>query len=258
MNNSIALIGLAAGIIQVAGYVLYYVLVIRREGKAAEPLTWLMFAYGTALLTVMELDSMWKEARESAAWVEVLAVLLLPIICSLGGIMVSVAIWRENYRQTKEWWPSRWKLDWQSTDGKAFAADLGLTVLYTILWMCTIIGITSGSGHLWWVIAFLIVSNVTTFPNFVPILREAFRHPEKEDARPWFVWTAAYALLLIPTWDYGSSGVIWPQTWWLSEWDVSFWLLVALMSYPAINTLMHGIMAVAESKKVGLSQRHSQ
>ena len=192
---------------------------------------------------------MWKEASASASWLEVLAVLLLPIICSLGGIMVAVAIWRQNYRETKDWWPSRWKLEWHSTDGKAFAADLGLTVLYTTLWIFTIIGITSGVGHLWWVIAFLIASNLTTFPNFVPILREAFRNPEKEDARPWFVWTAAYALLLFPTWDYGSVGVIWPQSWLLTAWDVSFWHLVALMSYPCINTLMHGTMAIVASRK---------
>lgn len=254
MNNTIAMIGLAAGVTQVLGYLLYYLLVVRKEGKEAEPLTWFMFAYGTALLTIMELDSMWKEAADNATWLGVLAVLLLPLICSLGGIMVAVAIWRDNYRMTGDWWPARWTLEWHSTDGKAFAADLALTALYTALWLCTIVGITSGTGHLWWVIAFLVASNATTFPNFVPILREAARHPEKEDARPWAIWTIAYALLIIPTWDYGSTGVIWPQNWWMTDWDVSFWHLIALMSYPCINTLMHGMMAIFAGRKVGSLQ----
>jgi len=104
MNDTIAIVGLAAGVTQVLGYFMYYRLVVRKEGKEAEPLTWFMFAYGTALLTIMELDSMWKEAAEDATWIGIVAVLLLPIICSLGGIMVAGAIWRENYRRTSDWW----------------------------------------------------------------------------------------------------------------------------------------------------------
>ncbi|MBY0538157.1 hypothetical protein K2P47_02020 [Patescibacteria group bacterium] len=236
--------GLAAGIFQLAGYIAYYILVIRKEGKEAEPLTWFMFAYGTALLTVMELDSMWKEAAADVSWMNVFSVLLLPIICSLGGIGVAVGIWRANLRLTGEWWPQEWKVEWKETDGKAFAADIALTICYTVLWIFTLFGTTEGNTHLWWVIAFLVASNLTTFPNFVPILRQAWAHPEKEDARPWTIWAVAYALLLVPTWVHGSDGMVWPISASPLTWDVSFYAFLALMSYPVINTVMHGLMAI--------------
>ncbi len=236
--------GLAAGMFQLAGYIAYYILVIRKEGKEAEPLTWFMFAYGTALLTVMELDSMWQEAAENFSWVNVFSVLLLPIICSLGGIGVAVGIWRKNWRMTKEWWPKEWNVDWTETDGKAFATDIGLTVCYSALWIFTLFGTTEENTHLWWVIAFLVASNLTTFPNFVPILRQAWSHPEKEDARPWAIWAVAYALLLFPTWVHGSESMVWPVSSSPLSWDVSFYAFLALMSYPVINTVMHGLMAI--------------
>lgn len=236
--------GLAAGMFQLAGYIAYYILVIRKEGKEAEPLTWFMFAYGTALLTVMELDSMWKEAASDTSWVNVLSVLLLPIICALGGISVAVGIWRKNLRLTKQLWPKEWKVEWGETDGKAFAADIALTLCYLCLWIFTLVGTTEGNTHLWWVIAFLVASNLTTFPNFVPILRQTWSQPEKEDARPWAIWAIAYALLLVPAWVYASKDMVWPVSYSPLTWDVSFYAFLALMSYPAINTVMHGLMAI--------------
>ncbi len=235
--------GLLAGLFQLAGYIAYYILVIRKEGKAAEPLTWFMFAYGTAILTVMELDTMVNEVAENATWWNIVSVLLLPIICSLGGIGVAVGIWRDHYRDTKNWWPDEWKVDWSDTDGKAFAADIGITICYTILWLFAFVGVATGETHNWWVVAFLAASNLTTFPNFVPILRQTWQHPEKEDARPWTIWTIAYALLLVPTAVKGSEGVIWATNFNPLTWDVSFCAFLALMSYPTINTVMHGLMA---------------
>lgn len=236
--------GLAAGAFQLAGYVAYYILVIKKEGKEAEPLTWFMFAYGTALLTIIELDSMWKEAASHESWLGVFSILLLPLICSLGGIMIAVNVWSNHYRETKEWWPNEWKVNWKEIDGKAFATDIILTVFYTILWISTILGLTQGNTHLWLVIVFLVASNMTTFPNFVPILRKAWSRPEEEDSRPWAIWTVAYALLLVPTWIHGSKDIIWPSNFFFVSWDVSFFAFLALLSYPASNTLMHGLMAL--------------
>lgn len=236
--------GLTAGIFQLAGYIAYYIFVIRKKDKEAEPLTWFMFAYGTALLTIMELDSMMQEAALDFSRINVLSVLLLPIICALGGIGVAVGIWHKNLRLTKKWWPHKWKVDWSETDGKAFAVDIALTLCYLGLWIFTLFGTTVGNTHLWWVIAFLVASNLTTFPNFVPILRKAWSHPEKEDARPWAIWAVAYALLVIPTWVHGSEGMVWPMSASPLSWDVSFYAFLALMSYPVINTVMHGLMAI--------------
>lgn len=248
MNEYALYFGLIAGLVQALGYILYYYLVIRKEGKNAEPLSWFMFAYGTAMLTAMEFDSMWKAATADGSWLALISILLVPVICSLGGILVAVSIWQHHYRLTKLWWPEKWKVDWSDTDGKAFATDLGLTVLYTILWLFTLSGTTTEVSHLWWVIGFLVISNLSTFPNFVPILREVAKSPEKEDWRPWAVWSLAYTLLLIPTWMYGTENVVWPTglPW---DWDVSFFLLLALMSYPASNAIMHSFMSFFAAKR---------
>ncbi len=247
--------GLAAGLFQLAGYIAYYLLVIRKEGKEAEPLTWFMFAYGTALLTVMELDTMLNEAAKDSSWLNIASVLLLPLICSLGGIGVAIGIWRQNFRETKLLWPKEWKVDWSDTDGKAFAADIGITICYSSLWLFTFFGIATGEAHSWWVVAFLVASNLTTFPNFVPILRQAWYHPEKEDARPWSIWAIAYALLVVPTAVKGSTDVIWATSWNVLTWDVSFCAFLALMSYPVINAMMHGLMAVFAARPGQKTQR---
>lgn len=180
-------LGLFAGLLQAGGYLMYYILVIRREGKEAEPLTWLMFAYGTALLTVMELDSMWTSAARDPNWLNMLSILFVPIVCSLCGIGVALAIWRENSLNDSVFWPRRWRITWNSIDGKAFSADLSLTFIYILLWMVTVFGGLDPEIHLWWVLAFLVVSNLTTFPNFIPIIRFTAKHPSKEDWRPWAV-----------------------------------------------------------------------
>jgi hypothetical protein len=235
--------GLWAGIFQLAGYICYYLVVVRKEGKEAEPLTWFMFAYGTARLTVMELDTMVNEAAKDLSWPNIMSVLLLPIVCSLGGIGVAIIIWQRNYTNTKQLWPEEWKVDWSDTDGKAFAVDIGITIGYSVLWLVGLFSAATGHTHSWLVVTFLVASNLTTFPNFVPILRQAWHHPEKEDARPWTIWTIAYALLLVPTAIKGSKDVVWATSFNLLTWDVSFCAFLALMSYPAINTVLHGLMA---------------
>lgn len=259
-------IGLLAGLFQLAGYVLYYTHVVKGEGKP-NPLTWLMFGYGTVLLTTLELDSMVREAMDALRsdngeiwqWqtstgkpnpiLVMVSVLILPIVCSIGGLSVAVKIWLDNYKLTKTRWPKEWTIDWSDTDGQAFAVDLGLTVGYLILWAFTLTGDTSDANHKWWVIGFLLVSNATTIPNFIPIFRSTNKKPEEEHPLPWFVWSIAYALLLYPTWVKGSAEVVVPTTWWPMTWDVSFWEFIALMSYPVLNSVLHGLEGVIAYRK---------
>ncbi len=236
--------GLAAGLTQLVGYQTYYFLVVRKEGKEAEPLTWFMFAYGTAVLLVLEFDTMVSEAASDWTWLHVGEVLFLPLVCSSGAIFVAYTIWRMHYNDTKRRWLKEWTVDWKTVNGFAFGVDLVLTVLYTSLWIVATFFVVSG----WWyealVLFFLAASNATTFPNFVPILQKAWKKPEEEDARPWFIWGAAYTLLLVPTYSYGNDDVMWPASWWLGDWELSFWTFLALMSYPAINAVMHTLMGI--------------
>lgn len=255
--------GLLAGFLQLIGYVLYYTHVVRTEGKP-NALTWFMFAYGTVILTLMELDTMIREAIALGNELLMWAVLALPITCSTGGVMVAAKIWWDNYKATKEWWPREWLIDWRDPDGKAFAADIGLTIAYLLLWVYTITGDDTTAVHKWWVIGFLLASNATTIPNFIPMLRQTFRSPHEEHPLPWLVWGIAYTILLYPTWMKVSEGVVMPTSWlpfvfdiaiswrelsisltfdWV--WHVSFVEMVALMSYPALNAFMHTLQGVA-------------
>src|SRR3989338_389739 len=255
--------GLLAGLLQLTGYVLYYTHVVRVDGKP-NPLTWFMFAYGTVLLTIMEFDTMVREAVAEGSIESMLAVLVLPIVCSTGGLLDAVKIWRDNYRNTKYWWPREWLIDWDGLDGQAFAVDLGLTAVYTVLWIYTLTGDDTTAVHKWWVIGLLLASNATTIPNFVPMLRQTFKSPHEEHPLPWLVWGIAYTALLYPTWIKASAGVVMPSSWlpfvidmsvsipefyisltfnWV--WHVSFVELVTLMSYPALNAFMHTLQGVA-------------
>ncbi len=259
-------IGLLAGLFQLTGYVLYYTHVVKGEGKP-NPLTWLMFGYGTVLLTTLELDSMFREAMaalkadhgEIWQWqtstgkpnpiLVMMSVLILPVVCSIGGLSVAVKIWIDNYKSTKTRWPKEWTIDWNDTDGRAFAVDLGLTVGYLILWAFTLMGDTDSVEHKWWVIGFLLVSNATTIPNFIPIFRSTKKEPEAEHPLPWFVWLIAYTLLIYPTWVKSSETVLMPSSWSPLSWDVSFYELLALMSYPVLNSVLHGLEGVIAFKR---------
>jgi hypothetical protein len=58
----------------------------------------------------------------------------------------------------------------------------------------------------------------------VPILRSTYEHPEHENAFPWFVWSAAYALLGVVT--YMTHGAFWHE----------------LMFYPVANAILHALV----------------
>lgn len=244
--------GLLAGLTQAIGYGIYYVRVIFRDGKEAEPLTWLMFGYGTLLLTIMEFDSMYTEATESGGWLEVVAILLLPIICSAGAISITAFTWWQNYQETQTWWPKGWRLEWRTKSGVSFGIDLILTAGYIGLWILTVFFIQSGELHQSGVILFVLLSNATTIPGFVPILIKTRQEPNNEDSAAWFVWAVAYALLSVPVFWYASEGVVWPTSLWASTWDQSFWYFLALMSYPVPNALFHlwvGLLALPSRQR---------
>lgn len=245
--NYLLAFGLLAGLTQAIGYGIYYARVVFRNGKEAEPLTWLMFGYGTLLLTIMEFDSMHTEATKSGEWLEVVAILLLPIICSAGAVSISAFTWWQNYQANRAWWPTAWRLEWRTKSGVSFGIDLILTVGYIGLWILTAFIIQSGELHQWGVILFVLISNATTIPGFVPILIKTHHEPNNEDSSAWFVWALAYAFLTVPVYAYAKEGVVWPTSGWFLTWDQSFWYFLALMSYPVPNALFHlwvGLLAL--------------
>jgi len=208
------MVGIAAGLIQMVGYILY--LSIKKIDP--NPLTWLMFSYGTIVLTVLEWD-------KNATWAE----LFLPMTCSILGLVVMGRCW---YRARKKefaasgrarfwpngFWPySRW-------DQLSFGSDLIITAGYICAWLLATGHILAEGDRETAVLAFLILSNLTILTEFIPLIRTTKENPEREHWAPWAVWTLAYSLLGYVTFE--TRGF----------WD-------PLMLYPALNAVMHGWVA---------------
>ncbi|HVL18879.1 MAG TPA: hypothetical protein VM387_12805, partial [Gemmatimonadales bacterium] len=204
-------IGLLAGLLQLVGYLLY----VRDEEIEPNPVTWLMFAYGTMLLTVLEWD------RQASA-----AVLALPVVCSSMALFVAARCWRRARRaDPSRWWPREWwPDDWR--DRASFQADLALTALYLAAAALTYSRWIGEGARETAVIVFLVGANLTTLTAFFPLLRGVVEDPSQERSTPWAVWAAAYALLGVTT--YAVQGEIWSE----------------LMLYPVLNTVLHGSVAV--------------
>ena len=187
-------LGLLAGFLQLVGYLLY----VRNEEIEPNPVTWLMFAYGTMLLTFLEWDRA-GDGRGAAA------------------ARSSAAAWRSSWRRAaggaragadpRGWWPREWwPDDWR--DRASFQADLALTgalprrrpLLTYSRW------IGEGARNVA-VMVFLIGANLTTFTAFFPLIRGVVEDPSHERTAPWAVWATAYALLGVTTFAIqGRSG----------------------------------------------------
>src|SRR3990167_4377704 len=101
-------LGIFAALLQVAGYAFYGSKILRRDIRP-NATSWLMFAYGTSLLAVLEWD------RDAS-----LALLALPITCALSSIVVALYV----LRKTRSWVPENF------LDRLSFGLDIFLTVIY--------------------------------------------------------------------------------------------------------------------------------
>ncbi len=215
---TVALIASAAGTLHLFGYIAY----IRNDDIEPNPVTWLMFAYGTLLLTLLEWDS---DATAGE--------LFLPVVCSGMAIFVAGRCWLRARRKDpsrfwpREWWPSDWR------DRAAFQVDIALTLLY----LAAALLVYNGSFGVEYVelkelsvLVFLLAANVTTFTAFFPLIRNVMENPGNERSGPWAIWTCAYGLLGITT--ILSQGGIWTE----------------LMVYPAVNAFLHGTVAFLSRK----------
>ena len=107
-------LGLLAGVLQLVGYLLY----VRDEEIEPNPVTWLMFAYGTMLLTFSSGTARRRPGARAPRRLQQHGALRggsLLASCAPGGIL---AVWPQ------EWWPDDWR------DRASFQADLALTALY--------------------------------------------------------------------------------------------------------------------------------
>lgn len=163
-----------SGVLQALGYVLY---IRQSRRKEIEPnaTTWLMFAYGTALLGVLEYS---RDAGPE--------LLILPAVCATFSIVVAFDCWQRG--------TLRWPSDWE--DQGAFIADLLLTIAYVATWALAKYNGLSQEDRGYANIVFLVCSNLTTVTSFIPLIRGAARC---ESPVPWLVWSSAYGTLAVVT-----------------------------------------------------------
>jgi hypothetical protein len=168
MGRAAALGGLAAGA-QIAAYLVYIRLFV--SGKIRpNAVSWLMFAYGTALMVFLE-------SRNDAAWFE----LALPTACAAMSVIVAVLCLRRNATEPVD-----------LVEKVTFGADLALSIAYLLVALFV-------RAHSKYAVAFLIAGNITTFTSFAPMVRSTWKSPQREQPLPWLMWTFAYGLLFAST-----------------------------------------------------------
>ena len=208
--------GIIAGVLQLIGYILY----IRNEDIDPEPVTWFMFAYGTLILAVLEWDA---EATFSE--------LILPTVCGILAIYVSYRCWRKAREiSPHKWWPEDW---WPEDfwDRFSFIGDILITIAYICAWILAGMSFLNFETRELAVLAFLFLSNLSTFPAFYPILHSTWNNPEREYWLPWIVWALAYAVLGWVT--YETHNALWH----------------ALMFYPLSNAVLHDLVGILSLQK---------
>ncbi len=162
-------LAILAALLQALGYFLYARLFLK---KAIRPnaASSLMFAYGTALLVLLEYG-------DGASW----PVLALPATCAALSVGIALLCLRKGATDPVD-----------RVEATAFSADVWLTVL----WAAIAFGYGTISPYS---AGFLLAGNVTTLTAFFPVLRSTWRTPERERPEPWLVWTAAYSVLTVVT-----------------------------------------------------------
>ena len=198
----LTVLAVLSGALQALGYVLYARGLYRHE-RDPNPTSWLMWAYGTSLITVLEWD-------RDATWVE----LVLPVICAFSSISIAILCW---YKGTM-----RWPKDF--ADRAALGSDVLITVGYIGAGVMLKYGPITSEERSIATLTFLLLANATTFTSFVPQIREYASDPRNQSVLPWITWTVAYATLGIAT--FLNSGPT-------SE----------LMIYPVLCTTIHAYTA---------------
>lgn len=193
-----------AAFLQAAAYGIYLRSTLRHQTDP-NPTSWLMWAYGTALVLIVEWD-------QNASTL----LLLLPIVCTACGIGVAASCWRKG--------TLRWPI--YQTDRAAFTIDLGLTALYIGVVGASSLGWIAPSHDGWAKAAILLCVNLSTAVSYGPILRSTRADPAGETWPPWAIWTAAYTALWIAT--IAEEGVSW--------FALQFWI------YPMICMVLNGLV----------------
>ena len=208
------ILGLLAGILQIAGYLTYFWTCIRKE-VSPNPISWGMFSYGTAILTLLE--------YVSGASVYLL---ILPISCSISSMIVMIYCYKKGTLR----YPKN-ILEWSS-----FAIDVCVTICYVVSWLFAQQRLISLETANLLALIFLVCTNIGTFISFQPLIDEVRTNPKSEHPAAWVVWSMAYTVLVLTALlENGSSK---PE----------------LLIYPLCNVILHISVAFLSWERKELSE----
>lgn len=206
------LFSLLSGLLMFVGYATYIKKTLREE-ISPNPTTWLMFSYGTALLTLLEWDS------DAGA-----LVLLTPGICAACSLYVAYIL----HKKHRFLWPKK------TLDRVSLCLDLVITIFYLSAWFGTKSGFLTQEQKDICVLVFLVASNATAITEFSPVLKDTMDDPNSEHPQAWTIWTLSYILLIFPTWKEVARGE--------GGWE--------LLVYPILNSVLHGLVAIVSSRRI--------
>ena len=198
------LAGAVAASLHALGYLLYVRGALRRRIEP-NPTSWLMWAYGTTLVVLLETDQGIHPMLR-----------LLPVVCAACCILIAGLCWRGE----KLGWPT------DAGDRAALGIDLAITAVYLGVSLAAAFGGLAGPVEGSTKGVLLLSSGLSAIVSFVPILRSTRRDPGSEDWRPWAMWTLAYGTLLVGT--VSEHGTALPA--------LQFW------NYPAVCMVLCGLV----------------
>jgi hypothetical protein len=173
----IALAAWLAAILQALAYLIYVRGAVQRRIEP-NPTSWLMWAYGTGLIVIVESDLGIHPVLR-----------LLPIVCTACSVLVAALCWQRHALR----WPS------DPGDRTALAVNLGVTAVYIAASVAAWCGQLPVASEHAGKIVLLICASAGTIVSYLPTLRSTRQNPRNEDWTPWAVWTSAYATLLLAT-----------------------------------------------------------
>ncbi len=196
----------AAPTFHVLGY-LTYVLFTLTGRIVPNTWSWLMFAYGTSLLTLLE----WRMGAP-------LELLFLPAICAILSIAVfGIRMITASYAEEGNW------ADF-IVGALALVVDIIITVYYLWIGDQLVSGDLSQAQRDEYLFWFLIATNATALTAFSPLIWDMFTGKGQEASLPWILWTLAFGSLTYTTIAEG-------------------YLISTLIIYPALNTVLHAVVA---------------
>lgn len=165
--QSYQLFGIAAGILQICGY-LAYALEVRKSRIKPNAGSWIIWGYGNIIVC---LTYLFAGSVSSAD--------ILPIVCSVCSLVMT--IWFVKI----------------GTFNKITGLEkkmIALDILLTLGWIAFSVIPTSIDNP---AIPVHVILQISAIVSFVPIIREVYYNRDTERHTPWIIWTSAYILFFI-------------------------------------------------------------